>query len=162
MLLPVSQENLGFYLKACWHLGVPSSDLFVTSDLYLSKDERQVWSQESHTTHHTPHTTHHTPHTTHHTHTHMGLRAERWNVMSEGKHQLFGVLLFCRSFRTFYRSHELQNPPKNSKVQQWPLLVTRFGFKLPPLMLFVVVTTYCSLSSLSKLQKSRPPNGLAP
>ncbi|GAM22729.1 hypothetical protein SAMD00019534_059040 [Acytostelium subglobosum LB1] len=30
-------ENIGLYLKACWKVGVPSSDLFVTSDLYQRK-----------------------------------------------------------------------------------------------------------------------------
>lgn len=34
----MEMENIGFYLKACWKLGVPSSDLFVTSDLYQKKD----------------------------------------------------------------------------------------------------------------------------
>ena len=32
-----NMENIGFYLKACWTLGVPSGELFVTSDLYLKK-----------------------------------------------------------------------------------------------------------------------------
>eukprot|EP01113_Clastostelium_recurvatum_P044371 TRINITY_DN7485_c0_g1_i2.p1 TRINITY_DN7485_c0_g1~~TRINITY_DN7485_c0_g1_i2.p1 ORF type:complete len:915 (-),score=229.89 TRINITY_DN7485_c0_g1_i2:2550-4985(-) len=35
-------ENIGFYLKACWKLGVPSADLFVSSDLYLRKNIPQV------------------------------------------------------------------------------------------------------------------------
>ncbi|EFA76728.1 hypothetical protein PPL_09479 [Heterostelium album PN500] len=30
-------ENIGLYLKACWKVGVPSSDLFVVSDLYSRK-----------------------------------------------------------------------------------------------------------------------------
>jgi hypothetical protein len=29
----VHHENVNMYLKACWELGVPSSDLFITSDL---------------------------------------------------------------------------------------------------------------------------------
>jgi len=33
----MEMENIGFYLKACWNLGVPSGELFVTSDLYLKK-----------------------------------------------------------------------------------------------------------------------------
>ncbi|KYQ92066.1 hypothetical protein DLAC_06904 [Tieghemostelium lacteum] len=36
--LPLMQiENIGLYLKACWKVGIPSSDLFVTSDLYQRK-----------------------------------------------------------------------------------------------------------------------------
>eukprot|EP01132_Coremiostelium_polycephalum_P009978 gene9978-12230_t len=36
--IPLMQvENIGLYLKACWKVGVPSSDLFVTSDLYQRK-----------------------------------------------------------------------------------------------------------------------------
>ncbi len=30
------------YLKACWRLGVPSSDMFATSDLYLKKNLTKV------------------------------------------------------------------------------------------------------------------------
>ncbi|EGC31824.1 hypothetical protein DICPUDRAFT_156272 [Dictyostelium purpureum] len=30
-------ENIGLYIKACWKVGVESSDLFVASDLYLKK-----------------------------------------------------------------------------------------------------------------------------
>ncbi|KAL6055860.1 LIM domain protein 3 [Balamuthia mandrillaris] len=39
----LEMENIGLYLKACWELGVPSSDLFVTSDLYLRKGVSQVF-----------------------------------------------------------------------------------------------------------------------
>jgi len=35
-------ENIGAYLKACWKLGVPTSELFVTSDLYLKRGVPQV------------------------------------------------------------------------------------------------------------------------
>jgi hypothetical protein len=35
-------ENIQLYLKACWKLGVPSSDLFVSSDLFNQKDIPQV------------------------------------------------------------------------------------------------------------------------
>jgi hypothetical protein len=38
----LEMENIGFYLKACWKLGVASAELFVTSDLYLRKGEPQV------------------------------------------------------------------------------------------------------------------------
>jgi hypothetical protein len=38
----LEMENIGFYLKACWKLGVASAELFVTSDLYLRKGELQV------------------------------------------------------------------------------------------------------------------------
>jgi len=33
----MEMENIGYYLKACWKLGVPSTDLFVVSDLYQKK-----------------------------------------------------------------------------------------------------------------------------
>eukprot|EP01102_Stenamoeba_stenopodia_P004596 TRINITY_DN1489_c0_g1_i2.p1 TRINITY_DN1489_c0_g1~~TRINITY_DN1489_c0_g1_i2.p1 ORF type:complete len:668 (+),score=171.48 TRINITY_DN1489_c0_g1_i2:250-2253(+) len=33
----MEMENIGYYLKACWKLGVPSAELFVVSDLYLKK-----------------------------------------------------------------------------------------------------------------------------
>lgn len=39
----LEMENIGFYLKACWKLGVASAELFVTSDLYLRKGEPQVF-----------------------------------------------------------------------------------------------------------------------
>jgi len=39
----LEMENIGLYLKACWELGVPSEELFVTSDLYLSKCVPQVF-----------------------------------------------------------------------------------------------------------------------
>eukprot|EP00026_Physarum_polycephalum_P002342 Phypoly_transcript_02348.p1 GENE.Phypoly_transcript_02348~~Phypoly_transcript_02348.p1 ORF type:complete len:858 (+),score=182.70 Phypoly_transcript_02348:213-2786(+) len=35
-------ENIQLYLKGCWNLGVPSSDLFVTSDLHNKKGIPQV------------------------------------------------------------------------------------------------------------------------
>lgn len=35
-------ENIQLYLKGCWHLGVPTSDLFVTSDLFQKKGISQV------------------------------------------------------------------------------------------------------------------------
>ena len=31
------------YLKACWKVGVPSADLFVTSDLFQRKGVNQVY-----------------------------------------------------------------------------------------------------------------------
>ncbi|EGG24025.1 hypothetical protein DFA_06163 [Cavenderia fasciculata] len=41
--IPLMQvENLTMYLKACWKIGVPSSDLFVTSDLYQKKNINSV------------------------------------------------------------------------------------------------------------------------
>jgi len=39
----LEMENIGFYLQGCWSLGVPSSELFVTSDLYRRKGEPQVY-----------------------------------------------------------------------------------------------------------------------
>lgn len=38
----MEMENIGYYLKFCWHLGLPSSDLFITSDLYERKGEGEV------------------------------------------------------------------------------------------------------------------------
>ena len=38
----VHHENVNMYLKACWELGIPSSDLFITSDLTRLKDIPQV------------------------------------------------------------------------------------------------------------------------
>jgi hypothetical protein len=38
----VYAENINQYLKHCWKLGVPSSDLFVTSDLLQGKGMAQV------------------------------------------------------------------------------------------------------------------------
>ncbi|KAN0034706.1 hypothetical protein ACTFIV_001238 [Dictyostelium citrinum] len=35
-------ENIGLYLKACWIVGIQSSDLFVSSDLYLRKNVNAV------------------------------------------------------------------------------------------------------------------------
>ncbi|KAM9968543.1 hypothetical protein ACTFIW_007693 [Dictyostelium discoideum] len=35
-------ENIGLYLKACWIVGIQSSDLFVSSDLYLRKNINAV------------------------------------------------------------------------------------------------------------------------
>lgn len=38
----VHVENINKYLKACWNLGVPSSDMFVTSDLFQRRGLLQV------------------------------------------------------------------------------------------------------------------------
>jgi hypothetical protein len=38
----VYAENINNYLKACWNLGVPSSSLFIASDLSLGKGITQV------------------------------------------------------------------------------------------------------------------------
>lgn len=38
----MEMENIGYYLKFCWHLGLQSSDLFITSDLYERKGEGEV------------------------------------------------------------------------------------------------------------------------
>eukprot|EP01087_Luapelamoeba_hula_P020406 TRINITY_DN6958_c1_g2_i1.p1 TRINITY_DN6958_c1_g2~~TRINITY_DN6958_c1_g2_i1.p1 ORF type:complete len:1003 (-),score=238.67 TRINITY_DN6958_c1_g2_i1:126-2999(-) len=37
-------ENIAFYIKACWQLGVPSSKLFVISDLHRKQNKSQVLS----------------------------------------------------------------------------------------------------------------------
>eukprot|EP01117_Protostelium_nocturnum_P007699 TRINITY_DN2764_c0_g2_i3.p1 TRINITY_DN2764_c0_g2~~TRINITY_DN2764_c0_g2_i3.p1 ORF type:complete len:968 (-),score=371.61 TRINITY_DN2764_c0_g2_i3:39-2822(-) len=38
----VHVENINAYLKACWNIGLPSSELFITSDLYGKKGIPQV------------------------------------------------------------------------------------------------------------------------
>jgi len=39
----LEMENIGLYLKGVWQLGVPSAELFVTSDLYRRKGVAQVF-----------------------------------------------------------------------------------------------------------------------
>lgn len=43
----VHHENVNMYLKACWELGVPSSDLFITSDLTRLKVQLPLTTRTS-------------------------------------------------------------------------------------------------------------------
>ncbi len=146
-LMLVSQENLGFYLKACWHLGVPSSDLFVTSDLYLSKDERQVWLQEPRTR----------THACTHGHESRVMKCDGWREAST----FWCCVALLQVFQNLLSLSRIAESTKRFKGPTMASLGYKVWLQTASLASFCFCS-YCSLSSQSKLQKSKPPNGLAP